>query len=336
MEELLVGGARHGEEDLVDAHLRDHPSQVGDATDHRGPGEAAPHLEPVVEDAADLVAILGEHRHPLDQQLAAGAGADHQDMFRANSPAPQARLVLAQQVALDRHEDAGDDDGVDERQSGIFKAAIERHAGQHQHAGERHAAAHGEELIDEGAAAPRSILLVDGQREEEHRHHDWDRRHIGTERQRLLHDLHEDFLSFLEEIFDPRLLPRLLALRSAAVAPLIVVARFEAPPPAGPNRGQPVGTPEDGRRRRRRFLDLDRLTHYLKRTLHRLPLPNRRRGSTGLFHQRLVTRSRTLRCADISTVSSNSSKREKPCRRNALDSRRSARCGFFGSREPCR
>ena len=211
-------------------------------------------------------------------------------MFRANSPAPQARLVLAQQVALDRHEDAGDDDGVDERQSGIFKAAIERHAGQHQHAGERHAAAHGEELIDEGAAAPRSILLVDGQREEEHRHHDWDRRHIGTERQRLLHDL-----------------------RDAIQVIAVFVGEDDGKAddqrvPEDERQRQPVGTPEDGRRRRRRFLDLDRLAHYLKPTFTA-------GGLTGLSHQRLVTRSRTLRCADISTESSNGSKRENPRRK---------------------
>ena len=162
VKELVVAGAGHCEEDLVDAHLRDHPPKVADATNHRRAGEAAAHLEPVVEDAADLVAILGEHGHPLDQQPAAGAGADHQDALRTDPPPPQARLVLAEQVALERHEESRNDDRIDECEARIFKAAIERHAGQDQHAGEGHPAAHREELIDQGSTAPRSILLVDG------------------------------------------------------------------------------------------------------------------------------------------------------------------------------
>ena len=67
MEDLVVGGPGHGHEDLVDAHLRDDPAQVLDPPHDRRPREAPPHLEAVIENAADGISVLGKHRHPLDQ-----------------------------------------------------------------------------------------------------------------------------------------------------------------------------------------------------------------------------------------------------------------------------
>ena len=84
-----------------------------------------------------MISILGEHRHPVDEELAAGPRPDHQDPLRADAPAPQAGLVLAQQVPLDGHQHEREDDGVDEREPAVLEVAIQRHAGQHQHRGQR-------------------------------------------------------------------------------------------------------------------------------------------------------------------------------------------------------
>jgi len=111
-------------------------------------------IEPVVENAGHLETVLREHGHPLDQQLAARAGADHQDAFGADAAAPQARLVLAKKVALDGHQHEGDDDRIGEREPRVFEATIERHAGEGEHGGERAAAAHREELVNQCPPAP--------------------------------------------------------------------------------------------------------------------------------------------------------------------------------------
>ena len=84
MEHLLVAGARQGEEDLIDplgAHLRRklrHPPYYLTAREWRS------RLQPVVQHPADGVAILGKHRHPVEQQFAAGTGSHDQHAVGAD------------------------------------------------------------------------------------------------------------------------------------------------------------------------------------------------------------------------------------------------------------
>ena len=67
VQDLVVGRARHREKDLVNPHLRDQLPEVSDLADDGRAGERASHLQPVIENTGDVIAILREHRHPLNQ-----------------------------------------------------------------------------------------------------------------------------------------------------------------------------------------------------------------------------------------------------------------------------
>ena len=139
-------------------------------------------------------------------------------------------------------------------------------------------------------------MLVDGQREQIDGDDDGDGREVGREGERLLHDLRD------------------------AVQVIAVLVREDHRNPGDQriahhqDQRQPVGTSEDrgGGRLDLRHDDEVRLAHRFKTTC------------------------RTLSWADISTLSSNGSKRVSPRLCNARSSSRSAKCGFFGSSEPCR
>ena len=301
VQDLVVGRARHRNEHLVDAHLRDQLPEVTDSADDGSAGEGGTHLQPVVEHAGDVVAILRKHRHPLNQQLAARAGADHQHPFGADAATPQSRLVLPEQIALDRHQDRRDDDGVNEGEPGIFEPAIQRHAGQRQHRGQGGPAAHGKHLVDQGAAPPGPVLLVDGEREQVDGDDDRDGRHVGTKGERLsdhLRDPVEVISVFVREddggAGDQRI-------------------------PRDQGQRQPVRAAEDG-----------------GGGGHRLRCELAAYRPIRLGHRPAPIRSRIELCAAISMVSSNGSKRTGPRRCNARRSKKSAKCGFLGRSEPCR
>src|SRR5205807_10220091 len=116
VEHLVVAGARQREEDLVDLLLLDLCRQFGDAAHHLTAGEGCARFQQVVEDATDGVAVFGEHRHSVEQELAPCAGADDQYPIGADAVAPLDRENPAQDQAVDRDQDQRDDHRVQEEQ----------------------------------------------------------------------------------------------------------------------------------------------------------------------------------------------------------------------------
>jgi len=123
----------------------------------------------------DVEPVLGEHVHPPDQQLAARPGADHQHPLGADASAPQPGLVLAQEIALGRHQDGGEQHGLDEGQAGIALPEVaELDRGQDQDRRQPDPAVEAEQLLRQRRSTPGRVLALDGEREQvendDHRH----------------------------------------------------------------------------------------------------------------------------------------------------------------------
>ena len=155
---ILVVGR---DEDLVRAELASPGGKLIDRPDDLCSGEVGTGSKAVVEHAADLEAVLGEHAHPPEQDLAGGSRADHQDALGPDPAAAQPGLVLAQQVALGRHQDGRQDHGVENGQAGVVLAQVEEgDRGQEQQGREADSAVEAEEKVDQGPTTPGAVLPV--------------------------------------------------------------------------------------------------------------------------------------------------------------------------------
>ena len=177
MQHLAVAGACQGEEDLVDLLALDLRWQLVNPPDDLAAGKRRPRFQAIVEHTADRVAVFREHRHPVQQQFAAGAGSDDQHPIRSNAAALLHREQTTQEDPSDQDQGQGNDHAVAEHQARIGEAAIDRHQGKRDQPRHGCRADDREHLIEERAATPDSIDATEGKSDDE------DEGHAGCGRQ---------------------------------------------------------------------------------------------------------------------------------------------------------
>ena len=117
----------------------------------------------------------------MDQELAAGSGADNQHPFGADAAPLLGDDQLPQDQAADAHQNQGCDHGVGQHQPRIQEATIERHQGRRHQTGEDAATDDGKKLVQKRPASPNAVNAAEGEGGNENEDHYRDCRQVRSE-----------------------------------------------------------------------------------------------------------------------------------------------------------